>query len=91
MKYVVKAPKASCALHGQDVQRVFNHADYGAVAAGVGTDLARRGVGQVLALLTEDDILLDRSNGVGQGVGLFVGQPDDVVRQTLSAFGANAR
>jgi len=56
---MVKASVTTGAFHGKHVQRVFNYADDSSVPARIRTDLAWRGIGQVLAFLAEDDVLLD--------------------------------
>ena len=86
---MVQPQKAVGPLQGQNVQRVFHHADLVLVALRIGADIAGAGVGQVLALLAEHDFLLHRLNGFRQVVSLLLRQADDVVGQPLGAFGSN--
>ena len=55
----------------------------------IGAYGTRRGIGQVLTFLAEDDIPLDPAHGVGQGKGLILGKPDDEIGEALSAFRAD--
>jgi hypothetical protein len=59
VKDVVEASVATGTLHCENIQWVFNNADGSPISARVRTDLARRGVGQVLAFFAKDDVLLD--------------------------------
>ncbi len=89
MQNVVETGVAVGSLQGQHVQRVLHHADLLLLSLWVSADGAGAGVGQVLTFLTEYYLLLYRADGVGQVVGLLLGQTNNVVGQPLGAFGPN--
>ena len=56
----------------------------------VGAEVARAVLCDVLAHVTEDDLLLDCQNRLGQGVRLICRHTYEVVGQALGALWANA-
>ena len=90
MQDVVQALVAAGALHGQYVQRVFYDANLFEITLGIGTDRAGVGVGQVLAFLAKDDVVLHRADGFGQIKCFFAGQSNNVVGQPLGTLGADS-
>ena len=81
---------AARALDCQDVQRLLDDADHGAIAVAVGADRARVDVRRVLAERAEGDALLDLDDRLGQGGRFFLGGAQEVVGETLGALGSDA-
>ena len=77
-------------LEGEDVERLFDHAESTAVAPGVAADRARRGVGQIEALVAEHDLLLDPRDRVGELLDLGVGRREHVEGEARRGLLADA-
>ena len=64
-EHMVEAGKGTGALNRHHVLRLFDHTQYGRVAALITTDRAQLRLGDVTALLAEAHAGLHRGNGVG--------------------------
>ena len=89
-EHVVQAAELGRALERDDVDRLLDDADQRVIAACIETDRARLLLGQVPALATEADALLDLLEGRGEGKRLFLRALQDVERKALSRPSADA-
>ena len=90
MQHVIAALEIAHALHGGHVARVAYHADHAVVAALIGTDRA----GVFHRVVAADRAVFYRlaalPDGAGQLVHLILREGDNVIRQPLRGFCADA-
>ena len=90
VQHVIAALEIAHALHGGHVARVAYHADHAVVAALIGTDRA----GVFHRVVAADRAVFYRlaalPDGAGQLVHLILREGDDVIRQPLRGFCADA-
>jgi hypothetical protein len=82
---VVDSSDQAGRLQGQYVLGLFEHPDFGAVAARVGADAARVTLGQVEAGAAVCQLVLDVENGLSQLGGVAPRLAENVKRQSLRA------
>ena len=91
MEHVIQTLVLPRSLHGDDVLGIGHHADGGLVPPRAGTQSAKPlPLGQVLADGTVGDGAFGVADGIGEGFRLPVRQVQDVERQALGGFGADA-
>ena len=90
VQHVIHASVGARPLNGRNVKRFLNYADDGSVAVRVGADSAHVFFRDVGASFTQLDSLLDAGYGFGEFERFGFGHPNEMVRETLSAFRSDA-
>src|SRR5205823_757843 len=89
-QHVIDAAELARLLHHRYVLRLLDHADYALVARRVRAEDARILIRDVVAGGAVGDALLHLADGVAQPLGLVTRILEDVKREALRAFGADA-
>jgi hypothetical protein len=88
---MVRPLEFSGVLNGRDVLRLFNDADNTLIAGGTAAEDAGIDIGGVAADRAVRHLIFDVAQRLAKAIGLLARRLEEMERQTLRAFGPDAR